>query len=154
AQGYFPFRQFPSPRMIFTVRTQLAPENLIASVRRTVQEVDPNQPIFDVGTLEETRAESVAPERLNLTLLGVFAAVALVLAIVGIYGVVSWSVTQRTREIGVRMALGAQAGDVLRLVLNQGIKLAGAGIGLGLAGAFALTRLMKALLFEVSPTDP
>jgi putative ABC transport system permease protein len=153
-QAYFPFRQFPSPSMIFTVRTQLAPEHLVASVRRQVQEVDPNQPIFDVGTLEETRAESIAPERLNLTLLGVFAAVALVLALVGIYGVVSWSVTQRTHEIGVRMALGAQAGDVLRLVLRQGMKLIGPGIGLGLAGAFALTRLMRALLFEVSPTDP
>jgi len=153
-QGYFPFRQLGTSSMIFTVRTQLAPEHLIASVRRQVQEVDPNQPIFDISTLEETRAESVAPERLNLTLLGVFAGLALVLAIVGIYGVVSWSVTQRTREIGVRMALGAQAGDVLRLVLNQGIKLAGAGIGLGLAGAYALTRLMKAMLFEVSATDP
>jgi putative ABC transport system permease protein len=154
AQGYFPFRQFPFPRMIFTVRTQLAPERLIASVRRQVQEVDPHQPIFDVGTLEETRAESVAPERLNLALLGVFAAVALILALVGIYGVVSWSVAQRTPEIGVRMALGAQAGDVLRLVLRQGMTLIGAGIGLGLAGAFALTRLMKSLLFEVSATDP
>ncbi len=153
-QGYFPFRQLPSPSMIFTVRTQLAPEHLIASVRRQVQEVDPNQPIFDVSTLEETRAESVAPERLNLTLLGVFAAVALVLALVGIYGGVSWSVTQWTREIGVRMALGAQTGDVMRLVLRQGMKLVGAGIVLGLAGAFALTRLMKALLFEVSATDP
>jgi len=153
-QGYFPFRQFPFRSMIFTVRTQFAPEHLIASVRRQVQEVDPNQPIFDVSTLEETRAESVAPERLNLTLLGVFAAVALVLALVGIYGVVSWSVTQRTPEIGVRMALGARTGDVLSLVLRQGMKLIGAGIGLGLAGAFALTRLMKALLFEVSATDP
>jgi len=153
-QGYFPFRQLPDRSMIFTVRTRLAPEHLISSVRRQVQEVDPNQPIFDVSTLEETRAESIAPERLNLTLLSVFAAVALVLALVGIYGVVSWSVTQRTRELGVRMALGAQTGDVLLLILRQGIKLVGFGVGLGLAGALALTRLMEALLFEVSATDP
>jgi putative ABC transport system permease protein len=153
-QGYFPFRQFPSPSMIYTVRTQLAPEHLTASLRRQVQEVDPNQPIFDVSTLDETRAESIAPERSNLVLIGIFAAVALVLALVGIYGVVAWSVTQRTHEIGVRMALGAQTGDVMRLILRQGVKLVSAGIGLGLAGAFALTRLMKALLFEVSATDP
>jgi putative ABC transport system permease protein len=153
-QGYFPFRQVATSSMIFTVRAQLAPEHLIASARRQVQEVDPNQPIFDISTLEKTRAESVAPERLNLTLLGVFAAVALTLALVGIYGVVSWTMTQRTHEIGVRMALGARVGDVLRLVVGQGMKLVIAGVGLGLAGAVALTRLMKALLFEVSATDP
>ena len=151
-QGYFPFRQVATSSMIFTVRAQLAPEHLIASVRQQVQEVDPNQPIFDISTLEKTRAESVAPERLNLTLLGVFAAVALTLALVGIYGVLSWLVTQRTQEFGVRMALGAS--DVLRLVVGQGMKIVAAGVGLGLAGAFALTRLMKALLFEVSATDP
>ncbi len=144
----------PTLYMNFTVRTQLAHEHLIASVRRQVQEVDPNKPIFDINTLEEIRAESSASDRLNLTLLGVFAAVALVLALVGIYGVVSWTVTQRTHEIGVRMALGARVGDVLRLVVGQGMKVVIAGVGLGLAGAFALTRLMKALLFEVSATDP
>ncbi|MGH9940397.1 MAG: FtsX-like permease family protein, partial [Blastocatellia bacterium] len=153
-QGYFPFRQFPFSRMIFVVRTQLEPEQLTASVRRQVQAVDPNQPIFEVRTLEQIRAESVAPERLNLTLMGIFAAVALVLALVGIYGVISWSVTERTHEIGVRMALGAQTRDVLRLVVGQGMKLVVAGIGLGLAGALLLTRLMTALLFEVSATDP
>ena len=153
-QAYFPFRQLPSLFMHFTVRTQLAPEQLIASVRRQVQEVDPNQPIFDINTLEEIRAESSASDRLNLTLVGVFAAVALVLALVGIYGVVSWTVTQRTHEIGVRMALGARVEDVLGLVIGQGMKVVIAGVGLGLAGAFALTRLMKALLLEVSATDP
>jgi putative ABC transport system permease protein len=153
-QGYFPFRQFPFGGMIFTVRTTLAPEKLVASVRGQTRAVDPNQPIYDIRTLEQLRAESVAPERLNLTLLGVFAAVALVLALVGIYGVISWSVTQRTREIGVRVALGAQTGDILRLVVGRGMSLVGAGIGLGLAGALLLARLMTALLFEVSAADP
>ncbi|HEU0175930.1 MAG TPA: ABC transporter permease [Blastocatellia bacterium] len=153
-QGYFPFRQFPFSGMIFTVRTTLVPEQLIASVRRQAQDVDPNQPIYSVRTLEQIRAESIAPERLNLTLLGVFAAVALVLALVGIYGVISWSVTQQTREIGVRMALGAQAGAVLRLVVGRGMKLVGAGIGLGLLGALLLARLMTSLLFGVSAADP
>jgi len=153
-QGYFPFRQFPLNGMTFTLRTTLAPEQLVASVRRQAQAVDPNQPLYEVRTLEQLRAESIAPERLNLTLLGVFAAVALILALVGIYGVISWSVTQQTREIGVRMALGAQAGAVLRLVVGRGMKLVGAGMGLGILGALLLTRLMTSLLFGVSATDP
>jgi putative ABC transport system permease protein len=153
-QGYFPFRQLPVSAMIFTVRTRLAPDQLIVSVRRQAQAVAPDRPVYDIRTLEQIRAESVAPERLNLTLLGVFAAVALVLALVGIYGVVSWSVTQRTREIGVRMALGARAGDVLRLVVGQGMRMVIAGIALGLAAALPLMRLMAPLLFEVRATDP
>jgi putative ABC transport system permease protein len=153
-QGYLPFRQFPFGGMTFTVRTHLPPEQLIASARQQVAAVDPNQPIYDVRTLEEIRADSVAPERLQLTLLGVFAAVALALALVGIYGVISWSVTERTHEIGVRVALGARTSDVLRLVVGQGMKLVGAGVALGLAGGLLLTRLMAALLFEVSASDP
>jgi putative ABC transport system permease protein len=153
-QGYFPFRQFPDNGMTFTVRTTLDPEQLVASVRRQTQTVDPNQPIYDIRTLEQLRAESIASERLNLTLLGVFAAVALVLALVGIYGVISWSVTQQTREIGVRMALGAQTGAVLRLVVGRGMALVGVGIALGILGALLLTRLMNSLLFGVSATDP
>jgi putative ABC transport system permease protein len=154
AQGYFPFRQFPSGGMTFTVRTHLPPEQLVAAARQQVAAVDPSQPIYDVRTLEEIRADSVAPERLQLTLLGVFACVALVLALVGIYGVISWSVTERTHEIGVRVALGARTADVLGLVVGQGMKLVGAGVALGLAGGLLLTRLMAALLFEVSASDP
>ena len=98
--------------------------------------------------MDEIRAESVAPERLNLTLLSIFAGIALVLAIVGIYGVMSYSVTQRTHEIGIRMAIGAQPRDVFRMVIGQGMMLALIGVGIGLVGAFGLTRLMTTMLFR------
>ena len=104
--------------------------------------------------MDEIRAESVAPERLNLTLLSIFAGIALVLAIVGIYGVMSYTVTQRTHEIGIRMAIGAQPRDVFKMVIGQGMMLALIGVGIGLVGAFALTRLMATMLFGVEPTDP
>jgi putative ABC transport system permease protein len=152
-QGYFPFLQFPLGPT-FIVRTQTSPEALMAAVRRQVREVDPSQPISDASSLEEIRSESMARERLILALVGSFAAIAFILAMVGIYGLVSYSVTRRTREIGIRMAFGAQASDVRRLVVRQGLSLALAGVAIGLAAAFALTRLMKTLLFEVSATDP
>jgi len=104
--------------------------------------------------MNEIRSDSVAPERLNLTLLSIFAGIALVLAIVGIYGVMSYSVTQRTHEIGIRMAIGAQPRDVFRMVIGQGMILALIGIAFGLVGAFGLTRLMATMLFGVEPTDP
>jgi putative ABC transport system permease protein len=103
--------------------------------------------------MDEIRAESVAPERLNLTLLSLFAGIALVLAVVGIYGVMSYSVTQRTHEIGIRMAIGARPSDVFRMVLGHGMKLTLIGVAVGLGLAFAVTRLMQTMLFGVAPTD-
>jgi putative ABC transport system permease protein len=153
-QGYFPFAQVPSAGMTVIVKGASDPNQLIASVRQQVKAVDPDQPIYNIRTMNEIRDESVASERLNLMLLSIFAGIALVLAIVGIYGVMSYSVTQRTHEIGIRMAIGAQPGDVFRMVMGQGMILALIGVGCGLVGAFALTRLMRTMLFDVAPTDP
>ena len=153
-QGYFPFLQVPANGMTVIIKAAGDPNQLIAAARQQVKAIDPDQPIYEVRTMHEIRAESVAPERLNLTLLSIFAGIALVLAIVGIYGVMSYSVTQRTHEIGIRMAIGAQPRDVFRMVLGQGMMLALIGVGIGLLGAFALTRLMATMLFGVEPTDP
>jgi len=152
-QGYFPFLEMPEYGMSFVIKTTLEPAQMIGVIREQMRSVDPDQPIYDVKTLAERRAESVAPQRFNLLLLGLFAGVALTLALVGIYGVMAYSVVERTREIGVRMALGAQIQDVLKLILRNGITLALIGIAIGLAASFALTRLMSTLLFGVTPTD-
>ena len=127
---------------------------MVAAVRGQVWAADKDQPVSNIETMERLMAKSVAPRRFNLLLLGVFALVGLALAGVGLYGVMSYTVTQRTREIGVRMAMGAQTSDVLRLVIGEGMKLALIGALLGLGGALALTRLLKTLLFEVSAIDP
>jgi putative ABC transport system permease protein len=140
--------------MSLAVRASGDPMQIVAAVRGQVWAVDKDQPISNIQTMERLMAKSVAPRRFNLLLLGVFALVGLALAGVGLYGVISYTVTQRTREIGVRMAMGAQRGDVLRLVIRDGMKLAFIGALLGLGGALALTRLMKTLLFDVSATDP
>lgn len=153
-QGYLPFLERPQSGMSFVIKTTLEPEQMIAAARQQVRLVDADQPIYDVKTLTEWRSEAIAPQRFNLLLLGLFAALALVLAVVGIYGVMAYSVVQRTQEIGLRMALGAQMKDVLKLVLGNGMTLALLGVAIGLAGAFALTRLMSSLLFGVTPTDP
>jgi len=153
AQGYFAFNQMPDNSMTVIIKGTSDPNQLIGSVRQAIKEIDPDQPMYNPRTMGEIRAESVAPERLSLTLLAIFAGIALVLAIVGIYGVMSYSVTQRTHEIGIRMAIGAQQRDVFRMILGQGMKLALIGIGIGLVGAFALTRLMASMLFGVEPTD-
>jgi putative ABC transport system permease protein len=153
-QGYFPFAQIPNEGMTVIIKAAGDPNQLIAAVRDQVKAIDPDQPIYSVRTMDDIRAESVAPERLNLTLLSIFAGIALVLAVVGIYGVMSYSVTQRTHEIGIRMAIGAQPRDVFRMIILQGMMLALIGVGIGLVGAFLLTRLMASMLFGVEPTDP
>jgi putative ABC transport system permease protein len=153
---YFPMAQarFPPIFMSLAVRTGGDPMQMVASVRGQVWAGDKDLPLFNIETMERLMAKSVAPRRFNLLLLGVFALVGLTLACVGLYGVMSYTVTQRTREIGVRMAMGAKTGDVMRLIIGEGMKLALIGALLGLGGALALTRLMKTLLFGVSATDP
>jgi putative ABC transport system permease protein len=152
-QGYFPFNQTGSGAMTVIVKGSSDPNQLLSSVRAAVREIDPDQPIYNPRTMYEIRAESVQAERLNLTLLSIFAGIALVLAIVGIYGVMSYSVTQRTHEIGIRMAIGARPRDVFAMILGHGMKLALIGVAIGLLAAFALTRLMETMLFGVEPTD-
>ncbi|MGH9834557.1 MAG: ABC transporter permease [Blastocatellia bacterium] len=153
-ESWMPHAQMPARRMEMVVRTTGDPLALIRSTRDAVWSLDKDLPIPAMETMEQRLSESVAQRRLNMLLLCLFAAVALVLAAVGIYGVMSYAVTQRTHEIGIRVALGAQVGDVLRMILRQGMKLAIIGEIIGLAGAFALTRLMAGLLFGVSATDP
>jgi putative ABC transport system permease protein len=156
-QAYFPVFQEAGEmyNLSFAARASGGdPSSLAPSVRAAVLAVDRNQPIFDVKPLRQIVADSIALRRLALMLLVVFAVVAVLLAGSGIYGVMAYAVTQRTREIGIRMALGAPRGDVLRLVVWQGLKLALCGVALGLVVALALTRLLRALLFGVSATDP
>jgi putative ABC transport system permease protein len=146
--------QSAQSQMTLIVRTATDPQSLVGAVREEIRALDRSLPLYDIKTMRVAIYESVARERFITLLLIVFAALALTLAFVGIYGVMSYSVTQRTHEIGVRMALGAQTRDVLKLVVAQGGKLAASGVAIGLISAFALTRLMEKLLFGVSATDP
>ena len=138
----------------FTVRGSIAARRLSESVKHEIAALDPTLPLSEIRSMEEVAARSVATQRFNMLLLGLFAGLGLLLAAIGIYGVVAYVVELRTGEIGLRMALGAQTGDVLRLMLKHGLALASIGVALGLLASFALTGLMKALLFGVSPTDP
>jgi len=153
-QAYFPFTQEPQLSMVLLLRTKQDPLALSSAVQAQVQALDKDLPIYFVRTMEQVVAGSVAQSRFSLLLLAAFAGVALVLAAVGIYGVMAWSVSQRHHEIGIRMALGAQGTDVLRLMLRAGLTLTVAGVLIGLASAMALTRLMESLLFQVSVVDP
>jgi len=150
---YLPAAQAPLADMTLLVRTTNDPKSIIAAVRQSVWSIDPNQPIANVYTLEQIVSDSIAQPRLNMVLMMLFGGLALLLSAVGIYGLLSYAVTQRTQELGIRMALGANVGDVLKLVLKQGMLLAVIGEAIGLAAAFALTRLLRGLLFGVTPTD-
>jgi predicted permease len=158
---YLPLRQLHEDGVVWMtnnqywlIRSQVSPLSLTSAVQREIRKVDPDVPASNIKTMEQYLSDSVSPRRFNLWLLTVFAAAALVLATVGIYGVMSYSVAQRTREIGVRMALGAQRRDILRMVVGHGMLLAVMGLAAGLVGALALSRLMGGLLYQVSTTDP
>jgi putative ABC transport system permease protein len=153
-RAYLPARQRPDIQAAVVLKGRLTPAALAASIREQVRSLDPAQPIHNLRTIKEIRDSSLAPERLNLSVLGVFALVALSLSVVGLYGVLAYSVARRRREIGVRTALGAQPRDVLRLVVGEGMRLTSLGVLLGLFGAFWLTRWLSSLLFEIQPLDP
>jgi putative ABC transport system permease protein len=154
AEAFLPYQQFPMRGADVAVRTTGDPKAMAPAIRKLVSGIDPTQPVYAIKTLEQALAESVAPRRFNLVLLETFAAAALLLALVGVYGVIAYSVGERTREIGLRMALGAQGYQVVRMVVQEGAVIALAGIAAGLAAAFLLTRLMASLLYDVTATDP
>lgn len=151
---YRPFAQGNFPLMTFVIRTQVPPMTLAKAVREVIWSVDKDQPIFKVITMEEAAGQSVTLRKISMILLAMFAGLALFLAVVGLFGVMAYLVTQRTHEMGVRMALGARPGDISQLVLGQGFRLAIVGIGIGTAAALGLTRLLTSLLFGVRPQDP
>jgi putative ABC transport system permease protein len=150
---YCPYAQNAFRSMTLVMRSALPPAAVVPAAGRAVHQLDPDQPVADARPMEGVVAQAVAGARFNTVLLALFAQIAFVLAAVGVYGVVAYDVSQRTGEIGIRLALGAQPGDVLRLILTQASALAGLGIAAGLAAAWALTRLMVTMLYGVAPTD-
>jgi putative ABC transport system permease protein len=151
---YIPYRHHFLIRFTVLVRTAGDPRSAIPTFRRMLADIDPTQPMHDVTTLDQALAESIAPRRFNLILLGSFAAAAVTLALIGIYGVIAYIVTLRTHEIGVRMALGAERRTVVRMIIQQGLGMTFAGLVTGIVAALGLTRLMASLLYDVKPTDP
>jgi len=151
---YLPHGQFPRHGMTLVVRAENDPKALIGVVQKEAHALDSELPVFNIRTLDQYMASSVAEPKFSALLIGLFAGLALILSCIGLYGVMSYVVSQRTRELGIRMALGAQTRDLLKLVVKQGIGLTLLGSAIGVAGAGALTRMMKSWLFGVSPTDP
>ncbi|HKQ75459.1 MAG TPA: ABC transporter permease [Blastocatellia bacterium] len=151
---YLPYAQFPAPLVTWVVRTTGDPLNELAAIKEKIREGNPTQTFLSIATMDQLVDRTISQRRFNLMLLGSFAALALILAAVGLYGLISYATARRTHEIGVRMALGAQSGDVLKLVIGQGIKLALIGALIGMGGSLAVTRLMRSLLFGVSAVDP
>lgn len=150
---YVSYAQDPWPFMAFIVRTRVIPASVAPAIEGAIHSVAKDQPVYNVRVMTEVIQESVSPERMRVSLLGLFAMVALTLACVGVYGVMAYSVAQRTHEIAIRMALGAPPRGILQLILQQGLALALTGCAIGLAGAFAVTRLLSAMLYGVSPRD-
>ena len=151
---YYAAAQRPTRTMGVVVKTALDPLTLAGSVRAAVQSIDPEQPIADVRTMDEWVSRSLQTRRTPMALLASFGAVALALSAIGIYGVIAFGVAQRAREFGIRHALGADGGSILALVLSEGMRTAGAGIGLGLVAAFVSTRVLQSMLFGVTAHDP
>jgi putative ABC transport system permease protein len=140
--------------MTFVIHIRADAAGVVTAARKVIQSLDPQQSVGEVRTLDSLVGDSIAGRRFNTLLLSVFAVVALLLSAIGIYGVMSYAVSQRKPELGIRLALGARSGDVLILVIGQGMKLALVGVALGLVAAYGLTRLLQNMLFEVSATDP
>jgi putative ABC transport system permease protein len=153
-ETFLPESQYPDNALTVVARTSGDPGSFAGMLRDQVWSIDREQSVYDIKTMDQTLSEMLSQRRFNMLLLGVFASVALLLAALGIYGVISYSVSQRTHEIGIRMAMGAQSRDVLSLVVRHGLVLTGTGIGAGLIASFGLTRLMATLLYGVSATDP
>jgi putative ABC transport system permease protein len=151
---YLHLLQYPPASASFAIKTTIAPASLADAAKKAMLEIDRDQPLYRVKTMEGVLADSVADRRFPMLILTAFASTALLLSMLGVYGVVSYTIAQRTHEIGIRVALGAQSLQALRLVIGQGMKLVMFGIAIGMVAAFALTRLMQALLFGVSATDP
>jgi putative ABC transport system permease protein len=154
AEVFLPYPQLTSPLLYLSVRTSLDPHSLASALRARIAAADPDQPLTEIQTMEERLELASASPRSTMLLIGVFSATAFLLAAIGIYGVIAYSVAQRTHELGIRIALGARSLDILRLVIGRGLALTLAGIAIGLAGSIVLTRLMSAMLYATSATDP